>query len=161
MAFLTDEDYLAQIDQADLLALTRADSPQRDDPDDPAPPAPAPATGPTVRDRAEANALAEVASYLRGRFDMVAAYALAGPARNQQLVMICVDVALWHLVPRVAFKNVSQVRELRYDAAIKWLTMAQKGQSNPDLPLYPADTADPQRHSIFSWGSNPRRSQDF
>ncbi|MDJ0363582.1 DUF1320 family protein [Hymenobacter sp. H14-R3] len=161
MAFLTDDDYLAQIDQADLLALSRADSPQRDDPDDPAPPAPAPATGPTIRDRAEANALAEVASYLRGRFDMGAAYALVGEARNAQLVMICVDVAIWHLVPRVAFKNVSQVRELRYDAAIKWLTMAQKGQSNPDLPAYPVDAASPQSHKLFQWGSNPTRAQSF
>ncbi len=159
MGFITDDDYLAQIDQADLLALSRTDSPQLDDPDGP-PPAPGGPPAPTVRARAEANALSEVASYLRGRFDMVAAYALAGDARNQQLVMICVDVAIWHMVPRVAFRNVSEVRETRYNAAIKWLTMAQKGMSNPDLPLYPVDEAAPQKHTV-RWGSNPARSQDF
>jgi phage gp36-like protein len=158
MAFLTDEDYLAQIDQADLLALSRGDSPELDEVVVQASPT---TPAPSVRARAEANALAEVASYLRGRYDMAAAYALEGDARNQQLVMICVDVTIWHLVPRVAFLKVSEVRELRYNAAIKWLTMAQKGQTNPDLPLYPTDANDPQRHSIFSWGSNPRRSQDF
>ncbi len=160
MAFLTDDDYLAQIDQADLLALSRADSPEQDDPAGPPPAVPA-APAPTIRAIAEGNALDEVASYLRGRFDMDAAYALEGAARNRQLVMICVDVAIWHMVPRVAFRMVSEVRETRYNAAIKWLTMAQKGQSNPALPLYATVDADPQSHSIFSWGSNPARSQDF
>ena len=165
MAFLTDDDYLAQIDRPDLLALSRADSPQVDDPDAPTPTAPAPTTPaptpPSIRAIAESNALAEVASYLRGRFDMNAAYALTGTDRNQQLVMICVDVTIWHLVPRVTFRNVSEVRQLRYEAAIKWLTMAQKGQSNPDLPLYVTDPTTPPSHSIFSWGSNPNRPLDF
>lgn len=160
MAFLTDDDYLAQIDQADLLALSRADSPQQDEPDDPAPLPPALPVA-TIRARAEANALSEVASYLRGRYDMAAAYALAGDARNQQLVMICVDVAIWNMAPRVAFRNVSEIRQVRYEAAIKWLTMAQKGLSNPDLPAYAVDETAPQAHSIFRWGSNPTRSQDF
>lgn len=159
MPFLTDDDYLAQIDAADLDALSRADSPQ---PDDPAPgPPPTVPTPSTVRDVAERNALSEVASYLRGRFDMNAAYAAAGPERNAQLVMLCVDVAIWHLVPRVAFRMVSEVRETRYNAAIKWLTAAQNGKSNPDLPLYPTDPAAPQRHSRFGWGSNPARPLDF
>ena len=159
MAFLTDDDYLAQIDQADLLALSRPDAPPLDAP--PGSPPPATPNPATIRAAAEANALAEVASYLRGRFDVAAAFAASGPARNQQLVMLCVDVAIWHLVPRVAFRNVSEVRQIRYDAAIKWLTMAQNGKSNPDLPLYPTDPANPQRHSRFGWGSNPARSQDY
>lgn len=160
MAFLNLDDYLAQIDQEDLLSISRAGTGAQDDPiPDPAP-IPDPDPTATIRARAEANALAEVASYLRGRFDMDAAYALTGDARNQQLVMICVDVAIWHMVPRVAFRNVSEVREVRYNAAIKWLTMAQSGKSNPDLPLYAVDATAPQKHT-FKWGSQPARSQDY
>jgi phage gp36-like protein len=158
MPFLTDEDYLAQIDQADLLAYERGDAPQQDDAVVQNSPTTPP---PSVRATAEANALAEVASYLRGRFDMDAAYALTGTARNRQLVMICVDVAIWNMVPRVAIRNVSEVRQTRYEAAIKWLTMAQNGKSNPDLPQYPVDAAEPQRHKLFQWGSNAARIQSF
>jgi phage gp36-like protein len=158
MAFLTREDYLAQIDSTDLEALSMADSPTQDEaPVEVDPEAPPVAS---IREVAERNALDEVASYLRGRFDMVAAYALAGQARSQQLVMICVDVAIWHMCPRVAFRNVSEVREKRYLAAIKWLTMAQTGKSNPDLPLYAVDALAPQKHT-FKWGSQPARSQDY
>ena len=158
MAFLTLDDYLAQIDQADLLSISQAGTSGQDEPD-PAP-TPDPDAAATIRARAEANALAEVASYLRGRFDMEAAFALEGNARNSQLVMICVDVAIWHMVPRITFRNVSEVREVRYNAAIKWLTMAQSGKSNPDLPLYAPDPLLPQKHT-FKWGSNPARTQSF
>lgn len=160
MAFLTIDDYLAQIDQADLLSISQAGTSAQDEPAPNPAPAPDPDPTATIRARAEANALAEVASYLRGRFDMEAAFALEGAARNNQLVMICVDVAIWHMAPRVAFRNVSEVREVRYNAAIKWLTMAQSGKSNPDLPLYPVDAAAPQKHT-FKWGSQPARTQSF
>lgn len=160
MAFLTLDDYLAQIDQEDLLSISRAGTAAQDEPAQVPAPAPDPDPTATIRAKAESTALDEVASYLRGRFDMDAAYALIGEARSQQLVSICVDVAIWHMAPRVAFRNISEVRETRYNAAIKWLTMAQSGKSNPRLPLYAADAATPQKHT-FKWGSQPARSQDY
>ncbi|WP_400192804.1 phage protein Gp36 family protein [Hymenobacter sp. B81] len=141
MAFLTDEDYLAQIDQDDLRDLTEADS--------------------TIRELAERNALSEVAGYLRGRFDMEAAYAQQGEDRNGQLVMTVVDVTLWHLMPRVTFRNVAEVRETRYKAALAWLKQVESGRGNPDLPRYGTTDAPGQAHRLFRYGSQQARSHEF
>jgi phage gp36-like protein len=170
MSFLTLADYKSQISDRDMEALTELNEPTpqpeqlpEDDPEeDPeADPTPAPAPALSIREEAEQAAMTEVASYLRGRFDMEAAYAAEGAARNRQLVMMVVDVAIWHLCPRVAFANVSEVREVRYKAALAWLKMAERGQSNPDLPRYAADPEKPQGRRLFRYGSNPVRSQSF
>ncbi|HEX8350430.1 MAG TPA: hypothetical protein VF598_10750, partial [Hymenobacter sp.] len=90
------------------------------------------------------------------------AFALAGSARNAQLVMIMVDVTLWHLLPRVTFRMVSEIRETRYKAALKWLELAQNAKSNPDLPRYPTGSGStPQAHRLFRVGSQPARSHSF
>ncbi|MBD2769714.1 DUF1320 family protein [Hymenobacter sp. BT664] len=169
MSFIKLSDYSASITARDLQSLLSIDEPDptleplpedQDDDGDPDPdPAPAPAV--SLREEAEANAMTEVASYLRGRYDMEVAFAATGTARNKQLVRLVVDVALWNLCPRVAFANVSEIRETRYKAAIAWLTMAQRGLSNPDLPAYAPDPEKPQGRMRFRYGSNPRRSQSF
>lgn len=168
MSFLTHKDYLAQISQDDLDTLLEEQpvpgelptEPEEDDPlEDPEP---APEPEPTTLELAERTAEDEVASYLRGRFDMEAAYSLTGRARNAQLVMILVDVTLWHLMPRVAFRMVPEIRETRYKAAIAWLTKAQDGKSNPDLPKYTATSSgSTQRNNLFRYGSQPARSHSF
>ncbi|GGG33332.1 phage protein Gp36 family protein [Hymenobacter glacieicola] len=173
MSFITLADYKSQISLRDLEALTALEEefPTEpttvevvlvDDEDDPEPATePAPAPELSIRETAESNAMEEVASYLRGRFDMDAAYAMIGQARNKQLVSIVVDVALWNLSPKVAFANVSEVRQIRYEAAIKWLKLAEQGKSNPSLPRYALDPERPQAHRRFRYGSEPVRSQSF
>jgi hypothetical protein len=167
MSFLTHKDYLAQISQEDLdtileenPVLGEVPTDSEEDPEED--PEPAPEPEPSILELAERSAEAEVASYLRGRFDMEAAFALAGSARNAQLVMIMVDVTLWHLLPRVTFRMVSEIRETRYKAALKWLELAQNAKSNPDLPRYPTGSGStPQAHRLFRVGSQPARSHSF
>lgn len=173
MSFLTDNDYLAQISREDLATLVEDSVVLEPEPTtfidldgdglDDLTGEPEPEPLPTIRELAERNAQAEVASYLRGRYDMEAAYDLAGSARNAQLVMILVDVALWNLMPRVTFRMVSEVRESRYKAALAWLKLAEAGKSNPDLPKYTTSTTggSTQRGTIFRFGSQPARSHSF
>jgi phage gp36-like protein len=172
MSFIQISDYKSHISQRDFEALTAleddfpADMPpvevvEGEDEEEPdgaeLPPLPAQ----TPRELAEANAMEEVASYLRGRFDMEAAYAQTGAARNRQLVQYVVDVALWNLSGKVAFAFISEVRETRYKAALAWLKLAETGKTNPDLPRYAPDPEKPQAHRLFRYGSNPVRSQVF
>ncbi|GAA4354102.1 hypothetical protein GCM10023185_15430 [Hymenobacter saemangeumensis] len=166
MLFLTPNDFLGQISREDLDTLLEEQpqpEPEPVDPEvEPTGDEPAPEPEPTIIELAERNAMAEVASYLRGRYDMEAAFSLSGMLRNAQLVMIVVDVALWHLLPRVTFRMVSEVRETRYNAALKWLKLAQDGKSNPDLPRYaPSSGTSTQRNNLFRYGSQPARSHNF
>ena len=121
MAFLTLRDYQSKISERDLEALRALDQaiiPGGLDPD--------PSEEPelSIREEAEEEAMTEVASFLRGRFDMSAAYAATGQARNKHLVMMVVDVAIWNMSPQVAFAVVPEIRESRYKAAIAWLSLA-------------------------------------
>ncbi|MES2730057.1 MAG: phage protein Gp36 family protein [Pseudomonadota bacterium] len=158
MAFLTLLDYRSKISEHDLEALRALDAPvpvfgtepeEADEPDQ------------SIREQAEEEAMTEVASYLRGRFDMTAAYAATGQARNKHLVMIVVDVAIWNLSPQVAFAVVPEIRESRYKAAIAWLKLAESGKSNPELPRYEIDPEKPQARRLFRYGSNAPRVQSF
>jgi hypothetical protein len=174
MSFIVLSDYRAVIALRDLQALARLDEPspelediptdEDDDDQDGSPdpnPLPAPAPAMSLRTEAEQNAMATAAGYLRGRYDMEAALAARGTARNRQLVEAVVDLAIWNLTPRVDFANVSEIRETRYKAALAWLNMVQRGLSNPDLPAYTANPDRPQEYHRFRYGSNPRRSHNF
>ena len=151
MSFLSETDYRSQISQRDLQALTSLDDLEAT-PEE---------VATALREEAEELAMTEIASYLRGRFDMDAAFTAQGTARNKQLVMMVVDVTIWNLSSKVAFANVSEIRETRYKAAIKWLERAERGMSNPNLPRYPLDPAKPNTRKLFRFGSNPARSQSF
>ena len=91
-------------------------------------------TDPANLDRAIGYALEEVASYLRSRFNIEAAYQQQGEQRNPQLVMVLCDVALYHLVAWLPKRIGFEIRELRYNNAIQWLKDVQAGKASPNLP---------------------------
>ena len=72
---------------------------------------------------------------MRGRFAVALVFAPAGDARNPQIVMYLVDMALYHLHSRQNPRYVPQIRQDRYDHAIAWLTMVRKGGLSCGLPL--------------------------
>ena len=115
MSFLTQADYGPQIRAEILTLVTDGDT--------------------TLLDRAALMAQAEMESYLRGRFAVALVFAPAGDARNPQIVMYLVDMALYHLHSRQNPRNVPQIRQDRYDHAIAWLTMVRKGGLSCGLPL--------------------------
>lgn len=58
-----------------------------------------------------------------------------GDNRCKQLVTYLVDIALYHMHSAVAPATVPELREKRYDDAIKWLNKAAKGDVTASLPL--------------------------
>lgn len=85
------------------------------------------------RRRAESSALEEVAGYLRPTYDPSAEFAREGQERNEHLVMIVCDVALYHLSASIPNRLGAEVRKERYERAIKWLEDVQRGRIVPTL----------------------------
>jgi phage gp36-like protein len=112
------------------------------------------------RERSERYAIEEISSYLRSRYDIAAAFAAAGDARNQQLVMLTCDIALYHLASWLAKRNGFEIRQLRYERAIKWLETVQKGNASPDLPLL-IDEAGNDIGNPVKWGSWGKNDYEY
>lgn len=114
MAFLTTDDYKAVSDAQTLDVIHQSDE--------------------ANLERAEIYAIEEISSYLRGRYNMPAAYAATGLGRNAQLVMLTADVALYHLIAWLPKRMGFEIRETRYKRAIEYLENVQAGKASPDLP---------------------------
>lgn len=122
MAFLTKDDFKAVCDPATLEVIDQADDQNRE--------------------RAIGYAMEEVASYLRSRYDVNKAFSKEGSERNQQLVMIVCDVALYHLVAWLPKRIGFEIRETRYNNAISWLKDVQSGKATPDLLVLTNDAGE-------------------
>ena len=115
MEFLTKEDFKAVCDNQTLDVIGQSDD------DNIA--------------RAERYAIEEISSYMRSRYDIGSAFAKRGAERNQHLVMITCDVALYHLVAWLPKRIGFEIREIRYKSAIAWLKYVQAGKATPDIPV--------------------------
>lgn len=83
----------------------------------------------------ELRAQAEMTSYLRaGGYDTAAIFSASGAARNDSLVMFLVDMVLYHIHSRIAPRNIPELREIRYTAAIDWLKALKNGDVDAGLP---------------------------
>lgn len=74
-----------------------------------------------------------------------------GDNRNTELVMYACDIALYHIHSRIAPRNMPELREKRYDDAIKWLKAAAKGDITPNLPVI-----QPLSGSSIRYGGNTK-----
>lgn len=102
------------------------------------------------------EAVAEMQSYLRTRYDVATLFALQGSARDPILVMYGVDIALYHLHCRIDPRKISDLRTDRYHNAMEWLKAVQAGKLIPDLPTHP-DTAAPPTFTSGSMGYTKHR----
>jgi phage gp36-like protein len=75
-----------------------------------------------------------VEDYLSAKYDMATAFASEGEERNPSLVLYMSDIALYTILSRSNPKNVSKLREDRYNNAIDWLKDANRGKITPALP---------------------------
>lgn len=121
--FITDDDYKVVIGDSALKVISQASA--------------------DVRRNAEAEALEEIASYLRPVYDADSLFAAQGNLRNKLIVMYTCDIALYHMVSAMPQKLGSEVRKERYDRAIKWLEGVQAGKIVPDIPLAFNDEGSP------------------
>ncbi len=80
----------------------------------------------------------------------------AGDNRSQQLVMVTVDIALYHVHSRIAPNNIPDLRAKRYDDAVKWLKMAGQGDITAALPLI-----QPKSGARIRWGGRVKNVNSY
>lgn len=138
--FLTDQDYTTVIGQKALDTITQLDA--------------------SIRHQAEQTAISEAKGYLWPRYDVDAIFSAEGSQRNMRLVTTVVDIALYHLSASLPQRMGTDVRQERYERAVKWLESVSQGTIVPDdLPLM--TDADGSTNCGINIKSNPRYNNEW
>jgi phage gp36-like protein len=82
----------------------------------------------------ERMAVDQIKSYLSGRYDTATIFAQEGDDRDHFLVMITIDLALYHLWSKRAPRKIPEFRAQRYQDALDWLKAVGEGTLTTDLP---------------------------
>lgn len=133
--FLQDSDYRVVCDADELDVLMQGD--------------------PEIRRRAERVAMEEVASCLRPRYDTDKAFAAEGDERNDMLVQVTANIALYYLAHWLPGGLSLDRRQELYDISTEWLDKVSKGGRMPKLPTYTGedgenDISNPMRFGCMS-----------
>ncbi len=135
--FITKGDYSASIHAEILDSVTRSDD--------------------AIIEVCEDRAISEMKGYLSGRYDADAAFAASGTDRHQLLLMMAVDIAVYHIFCIHNPRNMSKVREERYKRAVEWLKGVQRGDIVVNgLPPAPEEVRTHNADIILV--SNPKRT---
>ncbi|MBQ7812111.1 MAG: DUF1320 domain-containing protein [Bacteroidales bacterium] len=138
--FINPEDYDASIHKEILDAVTRND--------------------PQIIEICEDRAISEMKGYLSAKFDCEKIFSASGEARHQLVLMMAIDIAIYHLFCIHNPRNISEVRVDRYKRAIEWCKQVRSGEVNPpDLPLLEQEVRDAA--SEIQFRSNPKRNNFF
>ena len=137
--FMTMEDYSVLTDARTLELLQRQDE--------------------SVRRRAEAVAMEQVAGYLRGRCDIEAVFLARGADRPDIIVCAVADIALYHMISWLPQKMGWEIRKERYDNTLAWLAAVQAGKVDPGLPEVPAADDGPSGEEL--WGGARKNRFDW
>lgn len=105
--FINTTDYDASIHREILDALTREDN--------------------TLVEICEERAVAEMRCYLCGRYDCDALFSAEGDNRHQLVLMMALDIAIYHIFSIHNPMKLSQLRKDRYERAIEWLKAVAAG----------------------------------
>lgn len=104
-------------------------------------------------------AIAEARGYLT-QYDIDTEFAKTGDDRNSILLVYLKDIAVWHFIVLSNPAVDMELRQIRYNNAIKALEKIQQGRFNPSLPTFNV-TAPEQLENFFKWGSNKKRNDYF
>lgn len=134
--FITLEDYDASIHREILDALVRQDE--------------------TVIEICEDRAVAQMRSYLSRRYDCNRIFAARADKRHQLILMMALDIAIYHICSIHNPNTIKGIRKERYDAAREWMkAVAAEEISIDGAPLLPEETR--RRNANFLFKSNPKR----
>lgn len=137
MNFIQPEDYDASIHSEILDALIRKDY--------------------AIVEICEERAIAEMRSYLSARYDCDALFNAEGTERHPLVLMMAIDIAVYHIFCIHNPQKMSQVRIDRYERAVEWLKQVSKQAIGIDgAPLLPED--DRKDNAPWLMRSNPKRS---
>ncbi|WP_273157644.1 phage protein Gp36 family protein [Bacteroides fluxus] len=134
--FITPEDYSASVHKEILEAVTRNDE--------------------AVIEICEDRAIADMRGYLGARYDVDALFSAEGRARNQLVLMMAIDITVYHLFCIHNPQKLSQLRKDRYERAVEWLEQVAGFKVAVDgAPLLPKERR--KQESPWSMTSNPKR----
>lgn len=139
-AFINPEDYDASIHKEILDAITRSDA--------------------QIVEICEDRAISEMKGYLSGRFDCERIFSASGESRHQLVLMMAIDIAIYHLFCIHNPRNISEIRVERYKRAVEWCKQVRSGEVNPpDLPLFEQEVRSASAETQVR--SNPKRHNHF
>ena len=113
--FISINDYDASIHRDILDSITREDT--------------------AIVEICEDRAIQEMKSYLSDRYDVIAMFPSA-PAqggtdtRNSLVLMMAIDISVYHLFCIHNPQKMSTIRKDRYDRAVEWLKQVMRGRVN-------------------------------
>lgn len=134
--FVDIKDYDASVHREILDALVRDDE--------------------TLVEICEDRAIAEMRGYLSKRYDCNSIFSASGEERNQLILMMVIDIAVYHIFCIHNPQKLSQVRKDRYERAVEWMkAVADEEVSIDGAPLLSEE--DRARKSALMFKSNPKR----
>lgn len=134
--FIDIKDYDASLHREILDALVRDDE--------------------TLVEICEDRAIAEMRGYLSKRYDCNAIFSTTGKKRNQLILMMVIDIAVYHIFCIHNPQKLSQVRKDRYERAVEWMkAVASEEVSIDGAPLLPKEERAKKAELMFK--SNPKR----
>lgn len=138
--FITTEDYNASIHQEILDAVIRSDA--------------------TIVEVVEDRAIAEMRGYISRRYDCDKIFSAEGEQRHQLVLMMAIDITIYHLFCIHNPRMMSEIRVERYERAIKWLEGVRDGNITVDgLPEVASEVKD--YSSQFQVRSNKKRNNNI
>jgi phage gp36-like protein len=138
--FIELTDYDATVHREILDALTREDN--------------------ALVEICEDRAIAQMRGYLSRRYDADAIFSATGSDRNQLVLMMAIDIAVYHIFCIHNPQKSTGIRKDRYDRAMEWLKqVADEDISIDGAPLLPEETR--AANSTFLIASNPKRTNHY
>lgn len=123
--FITLEDYDASIHREILDALLRHESDMEDS---------------AIIEICEDRAIEEMRCYLNKFYDCDAIFEARGAERNQLVLMMALDIAIYHIFCQHNPYKMSEVRKNRYERAVEWLKAVAAGKITiADAPRLPEE----------------------
>lgn len=140
--FLSKTDFDATVHRDILEAVTRQDN--------------------TVVEICTERAISEMRCYLSGRYDCDTVFSATGSGRNQLVLMMLTDMAVYHLFCIHNPVKLTGMRKDRYERAVEWLKAVRRGDISVD-GLPPAEKTPDQAKasSPYQMRSNPKRINHF
>lgn len=134
--FVNIEDYDASVHREILDALVRDDQ--------------------SLVEICEDRAIAEMRCYLSKRYDCDAIFSASGEDRNQLILMMVIDIAVYHIFCIHNPQKLSQIRKNRYERAVEWMrAVADEEISIEGVPMLPEDERASKASLMFK--SNRKR----
>ena len=135
--FIQLSDYDASIHRDILDALTRNDD--------------------ALVEICEDRAIAEMRGYLSARYDADTLFAAEGSDRHQLVLMMAIDIAVYHLFCIHNPQKMSQIRKDRYERAVEWLKQLAGFKISVDgAPALPDETL--KNNHPMKMSSNAKRT---